>query len=50
VQRWLALTLGLAAAAGALYVLAAGRGEEPLGRIDASSRHSLERVLEESSR
>lgn len=49
-KRWFALTLGLAIAAGALYVLAAGQGDEPLGHIDAASRDRLERVLEESSR
>ncbi len=49
-QRWIALTLGLAVAAVSLYVLARGGGEEPLGRIDAASRDSLERVLRQAER
>ncbi len=50
VQRWIALTLGLAVAAVSLYVLARGGGGEPLGRIDAASRESLERVLRQAER
>ena len=49
-QRWIALTLGLAVAAVSLYVLARGSGEQPLGRIDAASRDSLERVLQQADR
>ena len=49
--RFLALTLGLAAAATALYLLASGSGRTPvasgppLDEIDAESRARLERVL-----
>ncbi len=50
VQRWIALTLGLAVAAVSLYVLAQGGGEQPLGQIDAASRDSLQRVLREADR
>ncbi|MDJ0850970.1 MAG: hypothetical protein QNK04_21575 [Myxococcota bacterium] len=49
-QRWIALTLGLAVAAVSLYVLAQGGGEQPLGQIDAASRDSLQRVLREADR
>ena len=47
-QRFLALTLGLALVAVSLYLLVMGRGDQPLGRIDADSRASLERVLADS--
>jgi hypothetical protein len=50
VKRWLVLVLGLAAAAGALGVLAAGRRDAQLGSIDAASKRSLERVLAEAER
>jgi hypothetical protein len=50
VKRWLALVLGLAAAAAALAVLAAGRRDAPLGSIDAASQRSLERVLADAER
>ena len=52
--RLLALTLGLAAAAAALYLLASGNGRmpvasgPPLEEIDAESRAQLERVLREA--
>ncbi len=47
-QRWLALTFGLAVVAGALYVLASGGNDPPMGEIDAPSRAKLERVLEDA--
>jgi len=52
VKRFLALILGLAVAAAALYVLFSGRPtsretkEPPSAEIDAASRAKLERVLE----
>jgi len=48
VQRWLVLTFGLAMVGVALYVLASGRTDAPMGEIDAASRAGLERVLEEA--
>ena len=50
--RWLVLFLGLAIAAGAVYLLAAGvEGERaPQDDIDASSRARMERVLREADR
>jgi hypothetical protein len=54
VTRFLALTLGLAAAATALYLLASDSGRAPvasgppLDEIDAESRAQLERVLRDS--
>ena len=48
--RWLALILGLAVAATALYAFVKDDVEAPLGEIDAASRHSLERVLEQAER
>jgi hypothetical protein len=54
VTRLLALTLGLAAAAAALYLLAASDGRmpvasgPPLDEIDADSRAQLERVLRDA--
>ncbi|MDH3212595.1 MAG: hypothetical protein OEM05_08930 [Myxococcales bacterium] len=50
--RWLVLLLGLAIAAGAVYLLASGGEEDgpPLGEIDAPSRARLERVLREADR
>ena len=48
VQRWLALTFGLAVVAVALYVLASERDDPPMGVIDAASRAKLERVLEDA--
>ena len=56
VRRWLALAIGLAIAATALYLLAAGEPLRPVaagppgGEIDADSRARLERVLEEADR
>jgi hypothetical protein len=49
VTRWLALSLGLAVAAAALWTLVAGGGPAPppQGEIDAASRAALERVLAE---
>ena len=47
-QRFLALTLGLALVAVSLYVLARDRSDEPLGRIGSDSRANLERVLADS--
>ncbi len=49
-QRWIALTLGLAVAVLSLYVLVRGGGDQPLGRIDSASRDSLDRVLREAER
>ncbi len=50
VKRWLAVPVGLALVALALYVLVAGgRGGPPLDRIDDDSRARLERVLREDS-
>ena len=49
-QRWLALTMGLAVAGLTLYMLAAGGGEKPMGRIGSDSRQSLEQVLEAADR
>ena len=52
--RLFALTLGLAAAAVALYLLASGDGRmpvasgPPLDEIDAESRVQLERVLRDA--
>jgi hypothetical protein len=54
VTRLLALTLGLAAAAAALYLLASDGGlspvapDPPLDEIDAGSRAKLERVLRDA--
>jgi hypothetical protein len=56
VKRLLALILGLAVAAAALYVLLSGRptsreaNEPPSAEIDAASRAKLERVLEAAER
>jgi hypothetical protein len=47
VQRWLALTVGLAIVAVALYALVSGRADPPMGDIDAASRAHLEKVLAE---
>jgi hypothetical protein len=54
VTRFLALTLGLAAAAAALYLIASDSGRTPaasgppLDEIDGESRARLERVLREA--
>jgi hypothetical protein len=53
VTRFLALTLGLAIAAAALYLLVSGgpppvASEPPSAEIDAASRAKLERVLEQA--
>ena len=50
--RWLVLFLGLAIAAGAVYLLAAGvEGDvAPQDAIDASSRARMERVLQQADR
>ena len=50
--RWLVLFLGLAIAAGAVYLLAAGvEGDgAPQDGIDASSRARMERVLQQADR
>jgi hypothetical protein len=54
VTRFLALTLGLAIAAAALYMLVSGgspppvASEPPSAEIDAASRAKLERVLEQA--
>jgi hypothetical protein len=54
VTRFLALTLGLAIAAAALYMLVSGGSPPPVAskppsaEIDAASRAKLERVLEEA--
>jgi hypothetical protein len=50
VKRWLALVLGLSVAAAALWLLAASRGERPLGDIGSDSRSELQRVLEAADR
>jgi hypothetical protein len=52
VTRWLVLFLGLAIAAGAVYLLAAGvEGDgAPQDDIDASSRARMERVLQQADR
>lgn len=47
-QRWIALTFGLAAVGAALYVLASGAKRPPMGEIDSASRERLERVLEDA--
>ena len=46
--RWLALLVGLAAAALAIWELAARRAAPPLDDIDAASRNQLEQVLREA--
>jgi len=53
--RWLVLFLGLAIAAGAVYLLAAGvegvkSDRAPQDDIDASSRARMERVLQQADR
>jgi len=54
VTRFLALTLGLAIAAAALYMLVSGEppppvaSDPPSAEIDAASRAKLERVLEQA--
>ena len=56
VMRWLALSLGLAIAAAALYLLVGGDAARPvasgppLSDIDDASRARLERVLQEAER
>jgi hypothetical protein len=53
-KRWLVLTLGLAVAATALYVLAGGGSgggtAPPLDEIDEASKQRLDRVLREEER
>ena len=53
-KRGLALILGVAIAAGALYALASARPRAgtraPRAEIDAGSRAKLERVIERSER
>jgi hypothetical protein len=48
VTRWLALLLGLGAAALALWALAGRRPAPPLDEIDAASRAQLEQVLRDA--
>jgi hypothetical protein len=49
VTRWLALLLGLGAAALAIWALASRRaGPPPLDDIDAASRAQLEQVLRQA--
>jgi len=48
VTRWLALLLGLGAAALAIWSLAWRRPAPPLDDIDAASRAQLEQVLREA--
>ena len=53
VKRWLALSLGLAVAGGALYLLVGGGrssapSDPPLDHIDAGSRQQLDRVLRDA--
>jgi hypothetical protein len=48
VTRWLALLLGLGAAALAIWSLAVRRPAPPLDDIDAASRAQLEQVLRQA--
>jgi hypothetical protein len=48
VKRWLALALGLAIAAGSLWLLASRGDDPPLGEIGDASRAELRRVLEQA--
>jgi hypothetical protein len=48
VTRWLAILLGLGAAALAIWALAVRRGAPPMDDIDAASRQQLEKVLREA--
>jgi hypothetical protein len=48
VKRWLALALGLAIAAGSLWLLASRGDDPPLGKIGDASRAELRRVLEQA--
>jgi hypothetical protein len=48
VTRWLALSLGLGAAALAVWALATRRAAPPLDDIDAASRARLEQVLRDA--
>jgi hypothetical protein len=48
VTRWLAILLGLGAAALALWALSVRRSAPPMDDIDAASRRQLEQVLREA--
>jgi hypothetical protein len=48
VTRWLALSLGLMAAALAIWALASRRPARPLDDIDDASRARLEKVLRDA--
>jgi hypothetical protein len=48
VTRWLALTLGLGAAALAIWALTSRRSAPPLDDIDDASRARLEQVLRDA--
>jgi hypothetical protein len=48
VTRWLAILLGLGAAALAVWALALRRPDPPMDDIDAASRVQLEKVLRDA--
>jgi hypothetical protein len=50
-MRWLVFSLGIAIAAGAIYLVVRNDGQEmPLDEIDDASKQRLERVLREAER